>query len=192
MTAESDLTRRNWIRRLGWSLGALPPVDRSEILAEYDTHIDHRLAEGMTLEAALASLGAPEAIGRQFEDDHILARAVSSGGFAPTMRVAARWLNRSAAAVAALFGIGLLGTFAGGVLITAFMKFADPANWGLWSAPGLLLFGRADDPAATEILGAWIYPAALLITLTCWSLARAILVWATARIAGHAQMETHQ
>lgn len=192
MTRPRDLLFQGWLRRLDWSLSTLPKADRSEIVAEYQSHIEQRLEAGMDMADTLSTLGDPEMIARQFVDDFVLAQAMGSRDFAPMARVAARWFHRSVAAAAALLTISLLCVFTGGVVLTAIMRFADPIHWGLWLAPGMLLFGRVDDPSATELLGAWIYPVAIVIALISWAVGRIVLLWAINRIAGRTRKDARQ
>jgi len=55
-------------------------------------------------------------------------------------------------------------TVAACVSLTALMRFFDPSHWGLWMSPRIFMIGVIDDPnAAQEMLGAQIYPIALLV-----------------------------
>jgi len=59
-------------------------------------------------------------------------------------------------------------------------------HWGLWLSSHFLLFGHVDrGDQARELLGAWIYPFAVVSLVACWLAGRAALLSALRTIARH-------
>jgi uncharacterized membrane protein len=186
MRGNSPRTLDDWLRRLEWSLNALPPKDRAEIARETRSHIEERIAQGISEQDALFSMGKPEDYAQGFNDDFELSKALGSRESFEMMRVVAQWLTRSAAAGAALVAVSCLGLFAAGVILTALMRFFDPVHWGLWLSSHFVLFGHVDrGDQARELLGAWIYPFAVVSLVACWLAGRAALLSALRTIARH-------
>ena len=184
MTGSSPSPLDDWLRRLDWALHGLPPTDRAEIARETRSHVEERVAQGMSEQEALMSLGEPEDYARGFYDGFELSKALGSRDVVRMTRVAAQWLNRSAAAAFALIVVSCLGIFAAGVTLTALMRFFDPVHWGLWLSSHFLLFGHVESAGeGRELLGAWIYPVAVLSLFGCWMGCRATLLCALRAIA---------
>ncbi|GLQ99376.1 DUF1700 domain-containing protein [Dyella mobilis] len=184
MIGTSLETAGSWLRRLDWSLHALPQNDRIEIIREMRSHIEDRISRGIAERDVLASLGSPEEYARDFHDEFELSKALGSRGLIGMLRVAVYWLPRSAAAFLALMAVGCLGLFGTGVAVTAMMRFVDPLHWGLWLSSHSLVFGYAANLADEhEVFGTWIYPFAVLCAVGCWMAGQATLLWALRTIA---------
>jgi uncharacterized membrane protein len=170
-------TRDQWLRRLEWALSALPVKDRDDIVRETRSHIEERLAQGMSEQQVLASLGDGDDYAQSFLDEFELSRALGSRRLPEMTRVAAAWAHRSIAAAAAFTWVLLIALYAAGVVLTAVMDFVDPVHWGFWVSKHMVLIGHVDDPAvARELLGAGIYPFAVGSLIVCWISGRSALL----------------
>lgn len=184
MIRSNPETLDGWLRRLDWSLHALPQKDRIEIARETRSHIEDRISQGVSEQDVLATLGTPEEYARGFHDEFELSRALGSRGLIGMLRVVVYWLPRSAAAFLALIVVGCLGLFGAGVAVTALMRFVDPLHWGLWLSSHSLVFGyAASSTDGRELFGAWIYPFTVLCLIGCWMAGQATLLWALRTIA---------
>ncbi len=68
--------------------------------------------------------------------------------------------------------------------LTAIGRLVDPANFGVWVGPYNFSMGYSEDPNLHEVLGAGIYPVALVMAVLAWVLGRMVLVWAVRTIRG--------
>ena len=184
MSNMTATAREVWLRRLEWALHALPAKARDEIVRETCSHIEERIAQGMGEPQVLASLGNADDYAQSFLDEFQLSQALGSREVPAMIRVAARWIHRSAAAAGAFISVSLLGMFAAGVVLTAVMHFLDPTHWGFWVSSRMLLIGHVDDPSeARELLGAGIYPFAVGSLLVCWLAGRGALLGSLRAVA---------
>jgi len=173
-----------WLRRLEWALHALPTKDRDEIVRETRSHIEERIAQGVGEPQILASLGDADDYAQSFLDEFELSQALGSRKLPAMIGVVALWVHRNVAAAAAFTSVLLLGLFAAGVLLTAVMRFLDPVHWGVWVSSRMLLIGHVDDPSvARELLGAGIYPFAVVSLIVCWVAGRAALLGSLRAVA---------
>lgn len=173
-----------YARKLRWSLSTLPEADREDIVSEMRSHVLDRIDAGVSIDDIFHGFGSPEQYARSFHDDFELSRALGSRSLVRMMRVLAYRVSRSAAAFFALLAMGCLGLFGAGVTVTALMRFIDPVHWGLWLSSHSLVFGYAGSPGGSrELLGAWIYPFAVLCLIGCWMVGQATLLWALKKIA---------
>lgn len=184
MNKIAPATRDVWLRQLDWALHALPARERDDIVRESRSHIEERISQGMGEPQVLASMGFPDDYAQKFLDEFDLSQALGSRKLPAMMGVAAQRIHRSVIAAAAFTWVLLLGLFAAGVTVTAAMHFLDPAHWGFWVSSHMLLIGHVDDPKeARELLGAGIYPAAVVTLVVCWIVGRAALLGALRAIA---------
>lgn len=177
MTA-SDQKLDHWLRALKWSLAAVPQAERDEIVQEAAAHIADRLDAGAPLEDVLAGFGAPEAYARRFLDEMEVTRALADQKSAPLLGVVMRRVHRSLVSVLALAGLLALGLASMMAVAAAWMKLTDPRHAGLWwNDRGTFFLGTIDDPSsAAELLGLWLYPAAVAVLVVCWIVGRLILL----------------
>lgn len=92
---------------------------------------------------------------------------------------------RTRLAIAACeFGLAvLLAAFTLALVTTAIMRYIDPAQAGLWVAPGVFALGVIDDPnRAREVLGTHVYPLALVFMLFSFPVCRELIVSARQRV----------
>jgi uncharacterized membrane protein len=173
------LTQDRWLRRLEWALHAMPAKDRDEITREACSHIEDRLAQGNAIADVLAALGTPEEHAHGFFEEFELSEALGSRTTTGMLRIAARRIHRSAAAAVAFTLVCCLFVLGVGIVLTALMHFIDPLHWGVWYSTHMFLIGYVDNPGeARELLGAWIYPGAVLLAYGCWNIGQIILLWA--------------
>jgi uncharacterized membrane protein len=178
------LTQDRWLRRLEWALHAMPAKDREEITREARSHIDERRAQGIAIADVLAALGTPEEHAHGFFEEFELSEALGSRTTAGMLRVAARRIHRSAVAAVAFTLVFCVFALGVGFVLTAFMHFIDPLHWGVWYNTHMFVIGYTAKPdEARELLGALIYPVAVLSAYGCWNLGRIILLWALSSMA---------
>lgn len=182
MTALSpDL--RPWLRELRLALAALPGDVRDDILAETQSHLEDRVAQGLSPAAALAALGPARDYALGFLDQYALAHALSSRALPSLVSVALQRAHRSLGVALGLIAVTLLGLLTAATALTAVMHFFDPRHWGFWLGPHALVLGVIDDhETATELLGPFIYPLAVVTWVFAWQLGRQILDRALRRL----------
>ncbi|MDO8380532.1 HAAS domain-containing protein [Phenylobacterium sp.] len=174
----------HWLRRLSWSLAAIPTPEREDIVAEIADHLRERTQSGQAPADVLAGFGAPEAYARRFLDDFELSGALGSQRSGDLAAAILRRAHHSLLALAAVAAACLLAAGAFVVVLTATYKVFDPTHAGLWSGRAGFFIGIIDDPAtARELLGFWIFPLAALSLVLAWLAVRLILVGALRRIA---------
>lgn len=184
MIRPSSSPVNEWLRRLRWSLAALPERDRDDIVAETRAHLEERVASGEPPERALAAFGSPEAYARQFVDEMEVAGALGDPRSGTLLAVVARRVHRSLLAVAALVVVVLLGAAAFLLVSVAMMKVVDPTRAGLWRSGQGMFLGIIDDPArGEELLGLSLYPLAGLGLLAIWAVGRMVLLGALRALA---------
>lgn len=184
MSNSSPLNKDHWLRRLEWSLHSLPSKDRTDIVLEARSHIEDRIAQGVSETDALSSLGTPEEHAHGFVQEFELSEALGSRAGFRMLRVAGNRVHRNAAAALAMLLVFMLGVIAIGTVLTALMRFTNGAQWGVWTASHMFLIGyQESNDGAREIVGAGIYPLAVLCVFTCWHMGRAILLWALRTMA---------
>jgi hypothetical protein len=164
-----------YLNRIRGRLRGLRAEERREIMEELRGHIMEKSAAcGMTgaaVDAALASLGSPEELAREYVTDELLARAEVSRSPLRILDSLFRWASLSVAGFFVLLG-SITGYFLGVVFIlVAVLKPFHPETAGLWvsrDAIGDLSFslhmGFSYAPVASrEVLGWWIVPIGLLL-----------------------------
>ncbi|MET3436567.1 hypothetical protein [Sphingomonas sp. 1185] len=167
----------DYVRRLRWSLQAIPCEDREGIVREIESHLAESLAAGLErLDASIAALGAPHALAARFVQEYRLAGALGEDRPAPLIAAMLVRSGRSAAAFGAMLVAMLLYLFALSFAAVAIVKPLFPSHVGLWSLPQGPAFGiLADTPATPEIIGFWVLPIGIAGALACYALATLIL-----------------
>ncbi|WP_407069764.1 HAAS signaling domain-containing protein [Luteibacter sahnii] len=112
MNPNNAVTTRVWLRRLRWSLSALPRADRDDVTCEIESHISDRIAQGMIEEHVLTALDPPECYARAFLDDFELNAALANQGLLAMGKVALHRITRSLAAFVGVVAAGCLGVMA--------------------------------------------------------------------------------
>ena len=168
-----------YLKRLRRALGPLPESDRTEIVAEIESHIAERSrGTGASVADILAGLGEPDTLARAYLDSHDLSGALSRSAPGPLLAAVLARATRNGAA----FAVGLAGVilyaFALSFALTAVLKPIAPRNVGLWTGPDGLQFGFLSSPPATlDMLGLWIVPLALVAAVLCYLAATALMQW---------------
>ena len=178
-----------YLHRLRGSLRGLGAEEIREIVEELRSHIlDKASAEGdvtaASVEGALAALGSPEDLARDYVTDAVLARAEVSRWPLEILKSLFRWASLSVAGFFALLGT-ILGYSAGMVFfLVAALKPFHPENAGLWvwRTSGDVMYsvrlGFGTPPAgARELLGWWIVPVGLVVSCVVVVLTTHFAVW---------------
>lgn len=180
MSPEDVELSRRYLQRFLRALRPLPDSDRTDIVAEIESHILERSRAGdLQTEKVLAALGDPETLARAYVEDHELSNAVHRASPLPLLAAALSRGTRSATA----FLIGLIAvivyTFAISLAAVAVLKPIAPRNVGLWTESGSFSFGFLSSPPSTpELLGLWIVPLALAGAVVCYLVAtRLMKLW---------------
>ena len=189
----------DYLQRLRAGLRGLRPEEINEIVEELRSHIVEKASAGgeagaAALEAALASLGRPEDLAREYLTDALLARAEVSRSPARILAALFHWGRLSVTGffvfLAAIVGYALgISLFLLGVL-----KPFHVGSAGLWvwrdshsalEYSARLGFGTP-PPNAHELLGWWIVPIGLaygggLIMLTTYLVLWFVRMYRSAR-----------
>ena len=175
MTTDAQQRIDAYLARLRSHLRGLDPESVRDIVEELRSHILERAAAsggltGPEVEAALAGLGNPDELARDYVTDAMLARAEASRSPIRVLESLFRWASLSLAGFLVLLG-SVIGYFMGGVfLLLAVLKPFHPQTAGLWvwrdragdlvTSFRLGFVGTPED--AREILGWWIVPLGLI------------------------------
>src|SRR5277367_1738128 len=132
--SEDDSRRiEAYLSKVRRSLRGMNDQDVREILDELRSHVLDKAPAG--LDTALASLGSPEELARQYVTDDLLARAEVSRSPLRVLDSLFRWASLSAAGFFVLLG-SIGGYFLGAAFILcALLKPFFPHNTGLWIIP---------------------------------------------------------
>jgi hypothetical protein len=178
MTDDAQATIEAYLNRVRGRLRGLSAEDKREILEELHSHIVDTAASSagqttLAVEAALASLGSPEDLAREYVTDELLSRAEVSRSPWHLLDSLFRWASMSLAGFVVLLG-SITGYFLGAVFIlVAALKPFHPETAGLWFSQDVtgdrtfsLRMGFGTVPAGMrEVLGWWIVPIGLLVGL---------------------------
>jgi len=187
-TIQAGETREieTYVRRLTGALHPLPPEERSAIASEIRSHLSDCAARGEgALGRALEGMGVPELLGRSYVEEYRLAGALDKGS---PLRLLAIVLGLAARGLAGFFGgLGVLSLYLIGAtfFLLAGAKFVEPANVGMWTAPGYFAFAILDAPppaSAHEVLGYWIVPLSVVLGVACLLGGTRLLHWIGRRI----------
>lgn len=167
----------DYVRRLRWSLQAIPAEDRDGLVREIESHLTDSLAAGReTLDAAIASMWPPHALAARYVQEFRLAGALGQDRAPPLIQALLIRSGRSMAAFGGVLAAMLLYLFALCFAAVAIVKPLFPSHVGLWSLPQGSAFGiLTDPPAAPEMMGLWVLPIALAGALACYALATLVL-----------------
>ena len=157
-------------------LRGLGPEEVREVVEELRGHVLEKAAAGgeptpAGVEAALAALGSPEDLAREYLTDAILVRAEAGRSPLRILDGLFRWATLSVAGFLVLLGT-VTGYFLGTIFVLcALLKPIHPRAAGLWIIPDAagdsvvsLRMGFEGVPAgARDLLGWWIVPLGLLL-----------------------------
>ena len=164
----------DYLQRLRTGLRGLRPEETNEIVEELRSHIVEKVsvggeAGGATLEAALAGLGRPEDLAREYLTDALLARAEVSRSPARILTTLFLW-GRLSVTGFFVFLAAIMGYALGiSLFLVGLLKPLHVGSAGLWVWPdshsalqysARLGFGTP-PPNARELLGWWIVPIGL-------------------------------
>jgi hypothetical protein len=179
-----------YLGRLRARLRGVSEESICEIVEELRGHIIEKAAAGgdvkaSGVDAALAALGSPEELARQYLTDDLLARAELSRSPLRILSSLLRWASLSVAGFFVLVG-SIVGYVLGSSLILcALLKPFHPRSAGLWasrdSTDDLMLsirLGFGSAPATgRDVLGWWIIPIGLLVGSGMLMLTARIALW---------------
>ena len=175
-----------YVRRLAGALQPLPPEERTAIASEIRSHLADCAMRGEgALGRALDGMGVPELLARSYVEEYRLAGALDKGS---PLRLLAIVLGLTARGLAGFFGgLGVLSLYLVGAtfFLVAGAKFVEPANVGMWIAPGYFSFAILDTPPPTwahEVLGYWIVPLSVVLGTACLVGGTRLLHWVGRRI----------
>jgi hypothetical protein len=192
MTMAGDAQQRveAYLGTLRQLLRGMNAEDAREIVEELRSHLMDRVAASgeatdAGVDAALAALGSPEELAKEYMTQNLLARAEASRSPVRILESLFRWASLSAAGFFVLVG-SMMGYFLGTVFIlVAALKPFHPQTAGLW-----LLRDSTGDPeislrlgfgsvpgAGRDVLGRWIVPIGLLAGCAVVMLTTRVALW---------------
>jgi len=182
--SEDDSQRiEAYLSKVRRSLRGMKDQDVREIIDELRSHVLDKAPAG--LDTALASLGSPEELARQYVTDDLLARAEVSRSPLRILDSLFRWASLSAAGFFVLLG-SIGGYFLGAAsILCALLKPFFPRNTGLWVIPdgagdseiSLRLGLSGAPPDGRELLGWWIIPIGLTVGCALVILTTRFALW---------------
>lgn len=165
MTDEQRIN--DYARRLGWSLQQLDAGERQSLVNEIRSHLNE-CADGEpgALDRAIEGLGAPHALGRRFLEEYELSGAMASAGPVALVRAMLGRSSRRATAVLTAFAGSLCYVLAIVFAAMAVCKPFVPTHVGAWRAEGVWQVGLVNTvPGTPELLGLWLVPLAVALTI---------------------------
>jgi uncharacterized membrane protein len=179
MTLAADAQQKidAYLKTIDDRLRGLSSQDRREIVEELRSHILEKTSVdgGATLagvDAALAALGNPEDLAKQYVTDEVLAQVEASRSPFRVVDSLFRWASVSATGFLVLL-VAIPGYFFGiAFILVAALKPFHPGAAGLWVSPDAaagntaysLHMGFGSVPAVGhEVMGWWIMPVGLLV-----------------------------
>jgi uncharacterized membrane protein len=198
MTGDSQQRIESYLGRLRRRLRGANDTEVHEIVEELRSHILDKAAASSQMndegqgeitpagvDAALAALGSPEELARQYMTDTLLARAEVSRSPIKILRSLFRWASLSVAGFYVMVG-SVVGYFFGIVfMLVAVAKLFHPHTAGLWLVPGSagnseisfrLGFGSV-PVGGRDVLGWWIVPIGWVVGGALVMLTTYIAVW---------------
>jgi hypothetical protein len=171
MANDAQQMMEAYLKSLRARLRGLNRDDINEIVEELRSHIQDKAASAGELTAtgvseALAALGSPEALAREYATDALLARAEISRSPLRVLDSLFRWASLSLAGFLVLLST-VIGYFLGGAFMwCAVLKLVHPHTAGLWLLPSSdsgfnvsLRMGFGSAPVdGRDLLGWWILP----------------------------------
>ncbi len=176
--SDADPRIVEYLRRLRWALEPLPESDREDIVLEVADHLMHRAHESNGLTDAMAALGAPQDYARNFVEDFELHTQLNLAS--PKFLLLTVLSRATRSVTAAFFGTtGLLFySLAISSALIAIAKFIAPGSVGWWWASENAFAIGIAWPSPTqvpELLGYWIVPIFIMISVLTYSLGRLLL-----------------
>ena len=192
MTMAGDARQKveAYLGRLRQLLRGMNSEDAREIIEELRSHLMDKVAASgeatdAGVDAALAALGSPEELAKEYMTQNLLARAEASRSPVRILESLFRWASLSAAGFFVLVG-SMTGYFLGTVfLLVAALKPFHPQTAGLW-----LLRDSTGDPEISirlgfgtvpaegrDVLGWWIVPIGLLAGCAVLMLTTRFALW---------------
>jgi hypothetical protein len=192
MTMAGDAQQKveAYLGRLRQLLRGMNAEDAREIIEELRSHLMDKVAASgeatdAGVDAALAALGSPEELAKEYMTQNLLARAEASRSPVRILESLFRWASLSAAGFFVLVG-SMTGYFLGTVfLLVAALKPFHPQTAGLW-----LLRDSTGDPEISirlgfgtvpaegrDVLGWWIVPIGLLAGCAVLMLTTRFALW---------------
>jgi len=178
-----------YMSRLRGGLRGLKHDEIREIVEELRSHIADKASEegkatNARVGAALAALGSPEELAREYVTDALLARAEASRWPLEILKSLFRWASLSVAGFFAFLAT-ILGYSAGMVFfLVAALKPFHPENAGLWvwRESGHIIYSvrlgfGTPPPGARELLGWWILPIGLVVSCAVVVLTTHFAIW---------------
>ena len=177
-----DPSVERYLDRLRAGLRGLPAAEIDDIVLELQGHIAERSESMKGVEAALRSLGDPDALARQYRTESVATRAVC--GRSPIVVLHGLLLLRGKSPAGWLvLGLTAFG-YAWGLVLggAAIEKIVSPHDVGLWARPGALSLPRlmvdGPGPAGTrELLGWWFVPFGIAACALLLFLSRQLGLW---------------
>lgn len=167
-----------YLGRVRASLRGLSPAKADEILLELRSHLLERSASGGAREA-IASLGEPETLARQYREDDTLARAECARS--PIVLLQSLILLRRGSAMGwlVLFLCATGYAWAIALAAAAVEKILSPRDVGLWIGPGFprLTVDGATPQGFHEVLGWWMVPFGLAMCVLLLGVTRQFGLW---------------
>lgn len=176
-----------YLRRLSVALRSIDGRERDAIVQETRSHLMERAGQGSdAVGRALAAFGKPEVYAEGFLEGADLRSALARDSALPMLGEVLKLAGKSAAAFVPATVILLLCTCAFAFGAMAVIKPIAPEAVGLWvdSEAGTFAFGvvsEASRQGATELLGYWIIPVAVVCSVLSLVAARRVVRLVLAR-----------
>lgn len=182
-----------YLHDLRRALRGLPEDHVSDIVNELRSHVLDKATFGEELtsdavESALAGLGSPEDLARQYRTNHVLLRAQSAHSPLTILRGLLRAASISVAGVFVLVGSAVGFALCAAVVLCAALKVLHPDAAGLWIGPegdlSLRLGFGAPPSGGRELLGWWIAPIGFAMGLGLYLLTMRFGRWGVRQLRG--------
>jgi hypothetical protein len=181
-TRANNPTVEGFLDRVRASLRGMPAVEVEEIVLELRGHIAERSESEGGVEAALRSLGDPEALARQYRTERVTAQGECSSSPITLLHSLLLLRRESPAGWPVVVLAAFVYAWALALGAAAIEKILSPRDVGLWHQPGSLSLPRitidGPGPAGTrEMLGWWFVPVAALASAALFLLMRRFAQW---------------
>ena len=166
----------SYLEKLRQGLRGMSDANAHEILEELRSHIVDKASAGGDLtepavDTALAALGSPEILAREYLTDELLSRTASTRSPVRIIDGLFRWASLSVVGLFALLASLVGYSFGFLCLLCALLKAVHPRTAGVWSlldAAGdttiSVRLGFGPEPQnGHELLGLWIVPLGLAV-----------------------------
>lgn len=178
----NDPTVERFLDRVRASLRDMPAAEVEEIVLELRGHIAERSQLEGGVDAALRSLGDPEALARQYRTESVTAQGECSNSPITLLHSLLLLRRESPAGWPVVVLAALVYAWALALGAAAIEKILSPRDVGLWHRPGSVSLPRVmidgPGPAGTrEILGWWFVPVAALASAALFLLMRNFARW---------------